>query len=69
METVHVQLEPKDQKFIIAVFSCEQDLIVYPNQATISVDDPRWRDFWAETNEGGRASFPSPPEERSEDPD
>ena len=65
MEKVHVQLEPEGQNHIIAVFSCEQDASVYPNQETIAVDDSRWRAFWEQTIEAGRVSFPSPPQDTS----
>lgn len=42
---VHVQFSDSDQTKIVSVFGCPQDPDVYPNQASIDFDDPRYRAF------------------------
>lgn len=60
MTEIHVQFADSSGKTIISYFGAAQDERYFPNQGTVTSDDPRWTAFYATIQVAQQTNFPSP---------
>ncbi|MBR8188301.1 MULTISPECIES: hypothetical protein [Burkholderia cepacia complex] len=60
MTTAFVEFFDAAETIILSVFSCPQDINIYPNQAAISTSDNRYASFYNGLPPIGRAGLPAP---------
>jgi hypothetical protein len=60
MEPIYVQFSDATEAVIVSAFSIPQDGKAFPNQGTVTPDDPRWAVYYESIVVGAREAWPTP---------
>jgi hypothetical protein len=60
MELIYVQFADETEEVIISYFAAPQNPVMFPNQAAIYTNDPRWKVYYDKLPDEVKVTFPAP---------